>query len=69
MNERFVGMPYLAVRVLAQCLAERDTSPRGHAEPVISRQGPRTSRNDPCPCGSGKKFKSCCRNKTTSTHC
>ncbi len=22
-----------------------------------------TSRNDPCPCGSGKKFKKCCGKK------
>ena len=27
--------------------------------PVLSR-GPRIGRNDPCPCGSGKKFKKCC---------
>jgi methionyl aminopeptidase len=25
------------------------------------------SRNDPCPCGSGKKYKRCCLNKTAST--
>jgi preprotein translocase subunit SecA len=24
------------------------------------RELPRVGRNDPCPCGSGKKFKSCC---------
>jgi SEC-C motif-containing protein len=24
------------------------------------RQAPKTGRNDPCPCGSGKKFKKCC---------
>ena len=24
---------------------------------------PRVSRNDPCPCGSGKKYKKCCINK------
>ncbi len=24
------------------------------------REGERTGRNDPCPCGSGKKFKKCC---------
>ena len=24
----------------------------------------KTGRNDPCPCGSGKKFKKCCENKT-----
>ncbi|MCB1903860.1 MAG: SEC-C domain-containing protein, partial [Gammaproteobacteria bacterium] len=22
--------------------------------------GPKVGRNDPCPCGSGKKFKKCC---------
>ncbi len=29
------------------------------AEPV-RRTEPRVGRNDPCPCGSGKKFKKCC---------
>jgi hypothetical protein len=24
------------------------------------RQAPKIGRNDPCPCGSGKKFKRCC---------
>jgi hypothetical protein len=28
-------------------------------EPVV-RQAPRVGRNDPCTCGSGKKFKKCC---------
>jgi len=23
-------------------------------------KGPKTGRNDPCPCGSGKKYKKCC---------
>ena len=27
------------------------------------RTEPQTGRNDPCPCGSGKKFKNCCLNK------
>ncbi|HRK01828.1 MAG TPA: YchJ family protein [Oligoflexia bacterium] len=26
------------------------------------RQGPKVGRNDPCTCGSGKKFKKCCGN-------
>ena len=26
----------------------------------IKRELPKAGRNDPCPCGSGKKFKSCC---------
>lgn len=29
--------------------------------PAISRGGHRIGRNDLCPCGSGKKFKKCCR--------
>ena len=25
-----------------------------------ARQGPKVGRNEPCPCGSGKKYKQCC---------
>jgi uncharacterized protein len=35
----------------------------GHPDPDDStyrRLVPKTGRNDPCPCGSGKKFKHCC---------
>jgi len=28
----------------------------------MERHPPRVGRNDPCPCGSGKKFKKCCLN-------
>jgi peptide deformylase len=28
----------------------------------ITRDTPKISRNDPCPCGSGKKYKKCCIN-------
>lgn len=26
----------------------------------ITREAPKVGRNDPCPCGSEKKFKKCC---------
>jgi preprotein translocase subunit SecA len=26
----------------------------------LKRELPKVGRNDPCPCGSGKKFKQCC---------
>lgn len=29
-------------------------------EGTYVRQGPKIGRNDPCPCGSGKKYKNCC---------
>lgn len=34
----------------------------GHAPKLeqIKRQGAKIGRNDPCPCGSGKKYKKCC---------
>ena len=27
---------------------------------TVVNQGPKIGRNDPCPCGSGKKYKNCC---------
>ncbi|MBI3284395.1 MAG: DUF1186 domain-containing protein [Burkholderiales bacterium] len=30
-----------------------------HHAPSPARQGPKIGRNDPCPCGSGKKYKKC----------
>ena len=31
---------------------------------TVRRESPKIGRNDPCPCGSGKKYKHCCgRNK------
>lgn len=36
---------------------ESDHGPR--PEPV-RRAEPKVGRNDPCPCGSGRKFKKCC---------
>jgi hypothetical protein len=29
-------------------------------QPTARGDGPRPGRNDPCPCGSGKKYKKCC---------
>ena len=29
-----------------------------YQEPVV-REAPKVKRNDPCPCGSGKKYKKC----------
>lgn len=32
----------------------------------FKRDSPKVGRNDPCPCGSGKKYKKCCLNKTSA---
>lgn len=31
-----------------------------HGGHTLRREGPKVGRNDPCPCGSGKKYKKCC---------
>jgi tetratricopeptide (TPR) repeat protein len=35
-------------------------SPSGASPGTMVRREPKVGRNDPCPCGSGKKFKRCC---------
>jgi len=35
--------------------------PEAPARPrTFVREQPKVGRNDPCPCGSGKKYKKCC---------
>jgi len=46
--------------------AESGDGGEGAPPPKIMpvRRGPKVGRNDPCPCGSGKKFKKCCGRAT-----
>lgn len=57
------------VKIHAFWLARRKAGPAGIVEedfgfgrqhPPAGRVTPKVGRNDPCPCGSGKKFKKCC---------
>ncbi len=36
---------------------------RQHKQETFRRTEDKVGRNDPCPCGSGKKYKNCCMNK------
>ena len=36
---------------------------REHKQDTVKRSHPKIGRNDPCPCGSGKKYKHCCMKK------
>ncbi|HEX3342997.1 MAG TPA: SEC-C metal-binding domain-containing protein, partial [Polyangiaceae bacterium] len=41
-----------------------DYAPASLAAPIpVRRTGAKAGRNDPCPCGSGKKYKKCCQDK------
>ena len=43
---------------LADSVSEQDTEVKLVSAPI--RSGPKVGRNDPCTCGSGKKYKNCC---------
>jgi uncharacterized protein YecA (UPF0149 family) len=47
----------LAYREKADGVSEASLAGMGRP---IRRTEPKVGRNDPCPCGSGKKFKKCC---------
>ena len=51
------------------CIRDRDTAinlvdgniseKEGGMNKTVVNEGPKVGRNDPCPCGSGKKYKNC----------
>lgn len=50
----------LLVAALAPAYRERCAPQGGLRLPPVVKKTPDIGRNDPCPCGSGKKFKKCC---------
>ena len=63
--ERIVNVTYTAPTETGEVLSTLDQATAGQQRPVaaaaMAMAGgmPRVGRNDPCPCGSGKKFKHC----------
>lgn len=45
---------------LARDMADQQAAAEPQKVETIVRDIPRVGRNDPCPCGSGKKYKKCC---------
>jgi preprotein translocase subunit SecA len=52
----FSGNPPTGASDIVSQAAEDLSKPK----PKPQRTGPKVGRNDPCPCGSGKKYKNCC---------
>jgi len=57
----------LEAMVIGACLLDDQNQqiryqdvPRSAGPPPIRNESDRVGRNDPCPCGSGKKYKKCC---------
>ena len=53
-------------RYFATARRTADRSQRMQA--TYRRAEPKTGRNDPCPCGSGQKFKRCCGTDSLPVH-
>jgi uncharacterized protein YecA (UPF0149 family) len=48
-------------QTINQVFIEMDNAAKPEkAEPQVRQAAPKVGRNDPCPCGSGKKHKKCC---------
>lgn len=50
----------IATLLNAQRRQQQGGKAGGAAQQPVVREVPKVGRNDPCPCGSGKKFKKCC---------
>jgi preprotein translocase subunit SecA len=51
--------PSAAPSAFARTAQPREASGGTDEVHTVRREGPKVGRNDPCPCGSGKKYKKC----------
>ena len=61
-DERFHGREDKEKEHQKQLPGEDETPLPPPVEPIQADAG-KVGRNDPCPCGSGKKYKQCCARK------
>ncbi len=61
------GVDFQSIRQMKKWMKEHEAElkagqPGGPVQKVetVVHEGPKIGRNDPCPCGSGKKYKKCC---------
>jgi preprotein translocase subunit SecA len=63
--ERIANVTYTAPTETGEVQSTMDEATAARQRPVAAAAGlaaggmPRVGRNDPCPCGSGKKYKHC----------
>ncbi|HEY5041549.1 MAG TPA: preprotein translocase subunit SecA [Verrucomicrobiae bacterium] len=54
------GAPAASGKKASDVVSEAAQAAEAQAKAKPVRTGPKVGRNDPCPCGSGKKYKQCC---------
>ncbi|MBE7073623.1 MAG: preprotein translocase subunit SecA [Clostridiales bacterium] len=51
---------FVGKELTAEEKAQAQAKGKLQVQKTVVNEGPKTGRNDPCPCGSGKKYKNCC---------
>jgi preprotein translocase subunit SecA len=59
-NTSAFGNPAASASKASDVVSEAAAAAEAQAKAKPVRTGPKVGRNDPCPCGSGKKYKNCC---------
>ena len=60
------GVNFKSIRQMKKWMKEHEAELRAEGNPeqpkveTVVHEGPKIGRNDPCPCGSGKKYIKCC---------
>ena len=60
------GVNFKSIRQMKKWMKDHEAELRAENPDAVPKvetvvhEGPRIGRNDPCPCGSGKKYKKCC---------
>ena len=60
------GVNFKSIRQMKKWMKDHEAelrkegNPEQHHVETVVHEGPKIGRNDPCPCGSGKKYKKCC---------
>jgi hypothetical protein len=61
-SDRTKSILETSMKEVAELMREYEEEQERAATPVVNLE-PKVGRNDPCPCGSGKKYKQCCLRK------
>ena len=60
------GVNFKSIRQMKKWMKDHEAelrkegNPEQHHVETVVHEGPKIGRNDPCPCGRGKKYKKCC---------
>ena len=67
-REKTIAAMVAGLKKIHDYFAPHRRSTAHEAAATYRRSAPKVGRNDPCPCGSGRKYKQCCAGKNPTEH-